>query len=177
MSVRFSRTAAVAAVAVLIAGSALFFLWRDLNLDSIKNAPLPDVVVENIELNRTIKGNQWKLKSPRVEHKDGIVYGDSMDVTIKGPATRVTHITAQKGQFTRENSDLKLQQATGEMKENNKKYNMTAGGVFYEASPDIWHFSDGVALSSDNIAVYGKNGTYNPNSGLCRITDGGKVIW
>ena len=73
---------------ILVIAVGAFYLWRDLHLSAINKMPIPDLVVENIEIERMISGKKWKLISPRVEHKDGIVYGSSMDVTITDPPAR-----------------------------------------------------------------------------------------
>ena len=161
---------------ILVIAVGAFYLWRDLNLSAMNKIPIPDLVVENIEIER-INGKKWKLISPRVEHKDGIVYGDSMDVTITDPAGRVTHIYADKGTFTRENNDVSLTSADGVMKENAKEYNLKSGNVKYEAAAEKWNFDDGVALSDGRMLIEGKKGYYDTKSGECRLTDGGTITW
>ena len=162
---------------ILVIAVGAFYLWRDLNLSAMNKIPIPDLVVENIEIERMINGKKWKLISPRVEHKDGIVYGDSMDVTITDPAGRVTHIYADKGTFTRENNDVSLTSADGVMKENAKEYNLKSGNVKYEAAAEKWNFDDGVALSDGRMLIEGKKGYYDTKSGECRLTDGGTITW
>ncbi|MFR5881738.1 MAG: LPS export ABC transporter periplasmic protein LptC, partial [Cloacibacillus evryensis] len=162
---------------ILVIAVGAFYLWRDLNLSAMNKMPIPDLVVENIEIERMINGKKWKLISPRVEHKDGIVYGDSMDVTITDPAGRVTHIYADKGTFTRENNDVSLTSADGVMKENAKEYNLKSGNVKYEAAAEKWNFDDGVALSDGRMLIEGKKGYYDTKSGECRLTDGGTITW
>ena len=162
---------------ILVIAVGAFYLWRDLNLSAMNKIPIPDLVVENIEIERMINGKKWKLISPRVEHKDGIVYGDSMDVTITDPAGRVTHIYADKGTFTRENNDVSLTSADGVMKENAKEYNLKSGNVKYEAAAEKWNFDDGVALSDGRMLIEGKKGYYDTKSGECRLTDGGTIPW
>ena len=162
---------------ILVIAVGAFYLWRDLNLSAMNKIPIPDLVVENIEIERMINGKKWKLISPSVEHKDGIVYGDSMDVTITDPAGRVTHIYADKGTFTRENNDVSLTSADGVMKENAKEYNLKSGNVKYEAAAEKWNFDDGVALSDGRMLIEGKKGYYDTKSGECRLTDGGTITW
>ena len=162
---------------ILVIAVGAFYLWRDLNLSAMNKMPIPDLVVENIEIERMINGKKWKLISPRVEHKDGIVYGDSMDVTITDPAGRVTHIYADKGTFTRENNDVSLTSADGVMRENAKEYNLKSGNVKYEAAAEKWNFDDGVALSDGRMLIEGKKGYYDTKSGECRLTDGGTITW
>ena len=151
---------------ILVIAVGAFYLWRDLNLSAMNKIPIPDLVVENIEIERMINGKKWKLISPRVEHKDGIVYGDSMDVTITDPAGRVTHIY-----------DVSLTSADGVMKENAKEYNLKSGNVKYEAAAEKWNFDDGVALSDGRMLIEGKKGYYDTKSGECRLTDGGTITW
>lgn len=177
IGIKISKGRIIVLTAAAIAAAGAFYLWRDLNLSSQKNIPIPDIVVENIELDRVIDGKNWHIKSPRVEHKDGIVYGDSMDVVITGPADRVTHITARKGDFSRSTSDLNLQEANGVMNEKGKTYKMQSGVVNYVASPDVWNFGDGVTLSIDKMVITGKKGSYVPKTGDCRVLEGGKITW
>ena len=154
-----------------------YYVWRDLNLSAIKNAPLPDVVVENLDLERMVNGDKWKFKSPRVEHKDGMVYGDSMDVVITTPKGRVAHIQAEKGVFTRSNNDLTRKNADGVMTENGKTYTLKSGSVFYNDAQKNRRFSDGIDLTMGNINVRGKDGYYDTKSGDCRVTNGGTITW
>lgn len=162
---------------VLLTAVGVYYVWRDLHLDVIKNAPLPDVVVENLDLERVINGDKWQLKSPRVEHKDGIVYGDSMDVVITSPKGRVSRIKAEKGVFTRANNDLTLENADGVMSEKGKTYNLKSGKVFYSDAKKNWHFSDGIDLTMGNLNISGQDGYYDTKSGDCRITNGGRITW
>ncbi|MEG1602652.1 MAG: LPS export ABC transporter periplasmic protein LptC [Cloacibacillus sp.] len=177
MQKKISKTKIILLTVVAVTAVGVFYMWRDLNLDSIKKVPIPDVVVENLDLNRVIKGDTWKFRSPRVEHKEGMVYGDSMDVTITSPNGRVSHITAEKGVFSRANNDLTLKNAVGRMQEKDKVYDLKSGNVFYEAAKENWHFSDGIELIIGKIKVSGKNGTYDTKSGDCKITNGGLITW
>ena len=168
----------IAVLAVLFfTAVGVYYVWRDLHLDALNKIPLPDVVVENLDLERVINGDKWLFKSPRVEHKDGMLYGDSMDVVITSPKGRLTHITAEKGIFTRADNDLTLKNANGEMSENNKKYYLKSGSVFYSDAQKNWHFSDGIELTMGNMKVSGKDGYYDTKSGDCRVTNGGTIVW
>ena len=174
---KISRKKFTVLTVILVIAVGAFYLWRDLHLSAINKIPIPDLVVENIEIERMISGKKWKLISPRVEHKDGIVYGSSMDVTITDPAGKVTHIYADNGTFTRENNDLSLTSADGVMKEAAKEYNLKSGNVKYEAWAERWHFDDGVRLTDGRMVINGKKGYYDTKSGECRLTDGGTITW
>lgn len=43
----------------------------------MKNVPLPDIIVEDIEIERVVNGKTWIIISPRAEHKEGVIYGTS----------------------------------------------------------------------------------------------------
>ena len=87
--------------------------------------------------------------SPRAEHKEGVIYGTSVDITIKDPNGRNTHIYADGSTFTRENNDITLTNGDGTMTEKGKTYDMQSGFVEYEADTERWNFSKGVTLSSE----------------------------
>lgn len=165
------------AAVVLIAVGA-FYMWRDLHLSALRNMNLPDIVVENIEIERIVNGKNWKIVSPRAEHRDGVIYGSSVDITISDPNNgRNTHIYADKSTFTRKNNDVMLQNGDGTMEENGKKYSMKSGLVEYKAKTEEWIFSNGLVLSSDKMVVEGAKGTYAAISGDCYITNGGTITW
>ena len=151
------REAIVLAVILAVAVGA-FYLWRDLHLGAMKNVPLPDIIVEDIEIERVVNGKTWIIISPRAEHKEGVIYGTSVDITIKDPNGRNTHIYADGSTFTRENNDITLTNGDGTMTEKGK-------------------FSKGVTLSSENMVISGDAGVYETRSGDCYITNGGTVTW
>ncbi len=154
------------------------FLWRDLNLSNrAADIPLPDIIVENIEIEREINGAQWKLISPRVEHRDGLFYGESLDITITESGDKVTRISADKGVFTRANNDIEMTSADAEMTEKDKVYDLRAGRVEFKAAKELWSFFKGVMLTDGKITVEGKEGTYDARSGECTVTGGGVVTW
>ena len=139
--------------------------------------PLPDIIVENIEIDREINGAQWKLISPRVEHRDGLFYGQSLDITITESDDKVTRINAHKGVFTRSNNDIEMTSADAVMKEKEKVYNLKAGRVEFKAAKELWSFFKGVMLTDGKITVEGKEGTYDTKSGECKVTGGGVLTW
>lgn len=170
------REAIVLAVILAVAVGA-FYLWRDLHLGAMKNVPLPDIIVEDIEIERVVNGKTWIIISPRAEHQDGVIYGTSVDITIKDPNGRDTHIYADKSTFTRENNDITLTNGDGTMTEKGKTYDMQSGFVEYDAETERWNFSNGVTLSSENMIISGDAGVYDTVSGDCYITNGGTVTW
>ena len=44
---------------ILVIAVGAFYLWRDLNLSAMNKIPIPDLVVENIEIERMINGKKW----------------------------------------------------------------------------------------------------------------------
>ncbi len=169
------KTIILAAILAVAVGA--FYMWRDLHLGAVKSMPLPDIVVEDIEIERVVNGKTWIIISPRAEHKDGVIYGRSVDITIKDPNGRDTHIYADRSTFTRENSDITLTNGDGMMTENGKNYTMQSGFVKYDAQAERWNFSQGVVLRSENMTISGDIGTYDTAGGECSIRNGGTVTW
>ena len=148
------------------------YLWRDLHLTDLKTAKLPDVVVENIRLERDVNGNHWTFVSPRVEHRDGMVYGDSLDVTIAGRDGTKTKVAATNGTFARSNDDVTLKNAFATYIRKDKKYFLRSGSVYYTAARELWTLSGGVTLSQGNVRITSKNGLYDAKSGDCVMSGG-----
>ena len=59
----------------------------------------------------------------------------------------------------------------------NKRYDLRAKNVFYQASSEIWFLSKDVALSDDKISVNGPVGIYDTKKGKIDMPNGGTVIW
>ncbi|MDO9544918.1 MAG: LPS export ABC transporter periplasmic protein LptC [Synergistaceae bacterium] len=179
MSIRkISRKKAYTIAALVFIAVIVVFLWRDLNLaNRAGDIPLPDIIVENIEIEREINGAQWKLISPRVEHRDGLFYGESLDITITESGDKVTRINADKGVFTRANNDIEMTSADAVMTEKNNVYNLKAGRVEFEAAKELWRFFKDVIITDGKITVEGKEGTYDTKSGECIVSGGGVVTW
>lgn len=171
-SKRFIISTAVLIVAVLIA-----FLWRDLHLDKRKNIPIPDIVVINLDLKRKISGKDWHFKSPRTEHKNNMLFAESLDIVISEPDSTLTYVNAEHGTFSRISEDITLTDATGRMEKKDKKYFLKARNVFYKASNEVWYLSQDVALSEDKISVNGPTGVYDTKNGKIDMPDGGTVTW
>lgn len=179
MSIKnISRKKALTIAALVFIAVIVVFLWRDLNLAKMgSDIPLPDIIVENIEIDRDINGKHWKLISPRVEHRDGLFYGEYLDITITESADKITRINALKGIFTRANNDIEMTSADAVMTEKNDIYNLKAGKVEFDAAKEIWNFFNSVMLTDGKITVKGKDGSYDVKSGECIITGGGVVSW
>ena len=164
--------AAMAAVCVL----SVYF-WKDLHLGDDNAAKIPDIVVENITVEREVGGRQWKLLSPQVTHQEGIITGRSLDLTIKEPDGMESKIFASSGTFGREDNDVTLNQASGAMAQGKKKYDMTAGEAHYDAASDVWHFSGGIMLTDGHVKISGPSGYFKTKTGECRLVGRGSVCW
>ncbi len=175
---KISRRKAYTIAALIFAAVIIAFLWRDLNLaNRAGDIDLPDIIVENIEIDREINGKQWRLVSPRVEHREGIFYGDSLDVTITDPAGNITRVNAEKGVFTRASNDVEMTGADAFVKDKNGEFTLTAGRAEFKAETEQWFFSDGVILTDGKIKVEGKEGIYDTQRGKCIISNGGVITW
>ena len=171
-----SRRSIFVIAAISIAAIIGSFLWRDLHLTG-SNVKIPDIVVENINMERDINGKHWTFISPRVEHRDGRVYGDSLDVTIDEGNGKQTKILAKGGTFARANNDLTLDDARGTLVQGGKAHSMTAGSVFYKASEELWTFSRGIVLSDDKTVISGRDGSFASKTGECALSGDCVVTW
>ncbi len=177
-SIKLSRKKIITLAVISVFAVMMGYFWRDLHLgERTGNVKIPDVVVENIEVERLIGGKKWKFISPRIEHKDGIVYAKSIDIFIMEKNGKKTRLTAVNGKFSRENNNITMTDAKAVMADKKKDYSFSAGEVKYEASKETWHFSNGVVFIDENLKIEGQSGRYNTKNGDCRILNGGKVTW
>lgn len=176
--IKISRKKAFTIAALVFIAVIVAFLWRDFTLaNRAGDIILPDIIVENIEIDREISGKQWKLISPRVEHKDGLFYGESLDITITESDGKITRISADKGIFTRADNNIEMTSADAVVTTKENVYSLKAGKVEFDAAKELWSFSNGVMLSNGKITVEGADGSYDSKSGECTVTGGGVVTW
>lgn len=171
-----SRGRIVAYTVILSIAVIGFYLWRDFHLTGLDIKP-PDVVIEDIELTRKVGDAKWTLSSPHIEHREGKIYGRSMDVTVEEDDGTVTKLFARSGVFTRETEDISLSSVSGDMERGAERMTLTAGSADYDGESKMWNLREGVVLSSDKITVKGPSGLYDSNSGVASVTGGGTATW
>lgn len=155
-----------------------FYFRRDLRLGlNLSDIAIPDVVVENIEIKRVFDGNEWVLLSPRAEHKQGMLYGQSIDITVTATSGEVSRMFAENGEFSRESSDVTLENMNADVVRDGKNIRMEAGRAYYDSVADIWYFSDDVTIFDGSVEASGPEGSYSVKDGLSLITGGGTVTW
>lgn len=154
-----------------------FFFWRDLQLGLTIDLNIPDVVVENIEIRRVVDGNEWYLRSVKAEHRQGVIYGQSIDITVTSANGGVSRILAENGVFSRENSDITVEALNADIQQDDRRILMKAGSAVYDSTSERWHFSGDVTISDGSIEVSGPEGFYDIKQGLSTITNGGTIKW
>lgn len=152
------------------------YLWRDFHLTG-REEKLPDVVVENLEVERVIDRRKWNIVSPKIEHRDGKIYGDSMDVTVLAESGDISTFYAESGVFMRKSGDIKLSRVTGSAVKGSDKISIAAGRADYDAGDKIWRLADGVFMSNDKFEIRGPSGLYDDTKGTASVTGGGTAKW
>ncbi len=177
LNVLFSRRSRI--IFLLLAAAVCGgYLYRDFRLDlTTKIEKLPDVVIHDVKLDRVINNRRWRLKSPRVETKDNVLYGDNLDVIINENDGTESRVYAKKGIFSRDNGNLKLENAKGTMTSGDKTYDMTTGIADYNEKNDVWIFSGKLFLTDQETILTGESGSFNSVSGDCQVKGGGKISW
>lgn len=155
-----------------------FYFRRDLRLGlNLSDIVVPDIVVENIEIKRVVEGNEWILLSPRAEHKQGMLYGRSIDITVTAASGDVSRLFAENGLFSRESNNVTLEDMDANMVRDGKNVKMKAGTAHYESAEDKWYFSNDVEIADGSAEARGPEGSYSVKEGLSLITGGGTVTW
>lgn len=173
-----SRRKKIVCTAIFIIAVLGAYLWRDLHLgDNYSDVRIPDVVVENIEVEREISGKMWKFISPRVEHKDGVIYAQSLDITITESDDAQSKIYAADGVFYRESSNLSLNEAKGVYNKGDKSYTLASGVASYDAALELWSYTGGVELSDGAVVANAADGRYNMKNGDCLLSGDSMVRW
>lgn len=173
-----SRRRLLICASLVVFAVIAFYFWRDLRLSlNLDDIVVPDIVVQNIEIKRVLDGNEWVLTAPRAEHKQGMLYGQSLDITVKSQTGDVSRLFAERGLFSRENNNVTLENMDADVLQDGKKVVMKAGGANYNSSEDKWYFSDDVTIFDGSVEARGPEGSYSIKEGLSVLTGGGTVTW
>lgn len=155
-----------------------FYFWRDLRLGlNVSDLNIPDVVVENIEISRVIDGSEWNLVSPRAEHRQGMIYGQSVDITVIAGNGDVSQLFAVSGVFSRTSGDVVLNDVSADVRRENKTIFLRSGRAYYDSVAEKWYFSNDVTINDGSVEASGPEGVYDVKQGLSTITGGGTVKW
>ena len=154
-----------------------FYVYKDLNLKQSETIKIPDVVVNNIEVNRVVNGDNWLLKAPRVEHKDKKLYAKSLDIKVDTKDSKEIFILAEEGIFSRTDNNLELTSADAKMTENSKDYYLTAGNANYDSSSKIWSFSNSVRITDTKTVANAESGTFDSVSGYCVLSGNANILF
>lgn len=154
-----------------------FFFRRDLRLSLTADLNIPDIVAENIEIKRVIGGDEWHLLSTRAEHKRGVIYGQSLDITVTSSSGDVSRMFAGNGVFSRISSDITVETLSADILREGKNILMKAGRAHYDSVTDMWYFSDDITINDGSIEASGPEGLYDVKHGQSTITGGGTVKW
>lgn len=138
---------------------------------------VPDIVVQNIEIKRVFDGNEWVLTAPQAEHKQGMLYGQSLDITVTSQVGDVSRLFAERGSFSREDNNVTLENMNADVSQDGKNVNMKAGRAHYASAEDKWYFSDDVTIFDGSVEARGPEGSYSVKEGLSVLTGGGTVTW
>lgn len=161
-----------------IAALTGWFLWRDLHLPQQAGVPadLPDVRVEQLDLQRRVGEQDWSIRTARAERSEGVARVVSLDLDIRGPGDRVTRIRAEKGRFEEENEDMTLWHVQGSLREKGRTTRWTAGEAFYDGKVREWRFPSGVNFQRETLRLTAQAGRLLPK-GEIRLVGGVSARW
>jgi hypothetical protein len=156
----------------------VMYLRRDLALPhTALLRKLPDIVVEHLDFARTIKSRDWRVSATDAESDSGMIRARSLDIKVTDRETkRIAHISAGRGEFSRESSNIWLWGVLGRVFLGERRVDFSASRADYNSSSDAWFFADGLSASDDKISVTGGVASIN-SSGVLSIGKGARARW
>jgi hypothetical protein len=145
------------AALALAAGGGIFafLLSRDLSLPEIHPPTnLPDVVVESLDLDRTVEGARWRIAAARVERSDGVTRAASMDVAADD-GRRNLEFKAASGEIREDPFILRLAGVEGTQMQGAARVRFSAPTAEFRQETKIWLFPEGVRLTDGHVAIRG----------------------
>jgi hypothetical protein len=165
-----------------LAVAAVFAIYLRHDLDLSKNVymeKIPDIFVESPDFTRVIKGKKWRVKAVDAESdsSSGMIKARSLDINIFETSTnRSSHINALQGTYSTNDEKMWFRDIDGIAFLGDRSVDFVASRADYDASIDVWFFSEGISASDDEIFVSGGVGKIEP-SGVVSLGKGARVRW
>jgi len=130
-------------------------LTRDLRLPQTRPpVRIPDVVVQSLDLDRTVEGIRWRISAARVERTGDLARGISMDVRASD-ARRSLAFRALSGELVEEPFRLRLGGVEGRQEQGDIRVRFSSSIAEYRAADRIWRFPSGIRMSDGKVSLAG----------------------
>ena len=156
------------------------YVMRDIRLDvdllRETLAKTPGVVLENLEFEREISGDLWKIRLPLAERRNGEIHVTSMDVRRQLADGHVWYFWGNEGFYQEEAQRARLKKLLGTMETATRVMNLESPELLWSQREGSFFFPQGLTLYDSEFILKTSEASMD-SSGVIVLDEGGSIRW
>jgi len=156
------------------------FLFRDLNLDldqlreSLENRPV--IVMENLEFEREVSGELWRVRTPVAERRHDIVEFRSIDVLRRLANGKEWFFMGLHGLYSETTESADVTGVTGTMETDTRVLNLESPFLSWTMYRNEFVFPRGLIVYDEEFLLEANLASLD-ESGIMALNEGAVIRW
>ncbi|MDR1732654.1 MAG: hypothetical protein LBR61_11235 [Synergistaceae bacterium] len=155
------------------------YAWRDFHLDVALlglETGLPEIVLENLEFEREISGDLWRVRVPFARRSDGVVSASSIDILRQMPDGREWYFKSGRGVFREASRKAELYSLLGTLEGGTRVWNLESPFLSWSEGTNEFLFSGGFTIYDAEFILKADTASID-SSGIVLLDRGGTIRW
>ena len=147
----------------------------DLLRDSLLN--MPGIVMENIQLARTISGDLWRVRIPYLDRQDNAIHMRSLDIrrSVSGDKGE-WYFFGRSGVYSEDAKAASLSGLLGTLETGTRTLNLESSRLYWKDGEDALVFPEGLSVYDDEFMLKTTHASID-KSGVVLLEKGGVLQW
>jgi len=151
-----------------------YYLNLDQLRESLENVPV--VVLENLEFEREISGEMWRVKTPVAERKHDIVEFYSMDVQRRFVSGKEWFFTGSRGIYSETAESADVTDVVGTMETDTRVLNLESPFLEWTMNENLFLFPRGLVVHDPEFLLEADLASLD-ESGIMALNEGAVIRW
>ncbi|NLL37697.1 MAG: hypothetical protein GX256_09290 [Fretibacterium sp.] len=156
------------------------YVMSDINLDvdllRDSLAKAPGVILEDLELEREVSGDLWKVRLPRVQRSQGEIHVTSLDICRKLADGNAWYFWGDEGVYREEERHARLLQLLGTIETEARVLNLESPELLWKESEAEFFFPQGLTLYDAEFILRTPEASMD-EAGVIVLDKGGSIRW
>ncbi|MDR2529718.1 MAG: hypothetical protein LBD04_12010 [Synergistaceae bacterium] len=157
-------------------GSAFVDYHLDAELLRLALQKPPTLVLENVEFERVISGDLWRLRSPLGERRGDLVELTPVDVWREMADGGEWYFHGERGFYSQETASVDVGTLTGTMETNERVLNLQSPRLSWSRNADEFFFPEGLVLYDAEFVLEADVASVDKD-GAMLLEKGGVIRW
>jgi len=163
-------------VALCLIGVMAYFVYLDLNLVIIP-PDVPSLVMENLEFEREVSGDLWRMRTPRAErHRDDTVEFHIVYVQRRLVSDKEWNFVGEHGFYFEETASADITGVTGTIETADRVLNLESPFLSWTMSENAFLFPKGIIVYDYEFLLETDLASIN-ESGIIELNEGAVITW